>query len=314
MKVVFFGSPEDAVLALEKVLEAGHQLVAVYTRPDSAAGRSRRSRPTAVRVAAESCGIHVETPTSLRDTAATEQLLGFGADLFVVVAYGRILPPAVLEIPRLGVINIHPSLLPRYRGTSPVSTAILNGDSETGVTVMALDAGMDSGPLLAQSEPVPLKGDERTGSLTKQLFEMGAAMLPDVITGLEDGSIEPKPQDESQVTLTRLIEKEYGRINWSQDPAQIERMTRAYDPWPGAFTSLRGKNLKIISAAVSYSSSPGAKPGELQIRERRLFVCSGKGGDGELEIIELQPEGKRPMSARDFINGTPDLEGALLGE
>ncbi len=310
LKVTFFGSPKEALPALEKLLEAGHELLAVYTRPDRAAGRSRRSRPTAVKAAAESRGIHVETPRSLRDTVVQEQLRGQNNDLFVVVAYGRILPPEILNIPRLGVVNIHPSLLPRHRGPSPVSTAILNGDSETGVTVMLLDEGMDSGPVLAQSDPVALVGDERAEELTARLFEIGADMLPNVIAGLENGSTKPVSQDESQVTVTSLIEKEHGQIDWSHSASSIERMTRAFDPWPGAFTSLRGKNLKIISAAITNTGSSEGSPGLMQIRDRKLFVATGK---GELELKEVQPEGKRPMSAQDFINGTPDLAGTKLG-
>lgn len=307
---MFFGSPGDAVPALESLLEAGHDVVAVYSRPDRAAGRSRQSRPTPVRVASESRGLHVETPRGLKDEAVQDRLKAFGADLFVVVAYGRILPPDVLAMPRLGVVNIHPSLLPRYRGPSPVSTAILNGDSETGVTVMLLDEGMDSGPILAQSPSLRLTGEDRAGELTERLFGIGAEMLTDVISGIEDGSLTPQPQDESRVTVTRLIEKENGRIDWSQDAAQIERLTRAYDPWPGAFTSMRGKNLKVIKAGVAASEDSGLSPGTVSARERRLFV---KTGNGELELNEVQPEGKRAMSARDLINGTPNLDGLVLG-
>lgn len=314
LKVVFFGSPEDAVPALEKLIQADHEVVAVYTRPDRAAGRSRQSRPTAVKVAAESRRLHVETPAGLRDAEVQQKLRALDADIFVVVAYGRILPPEVLGIPRLGVVNIHPSLLPRHRGPSPVSTAILNGDTETGVTVMLLDEGMDSGPLLAQSKPVKLTGSERADTLTTSLFELGADMLPKVITGLEDGSLKPQPQDESQVTVTSLIEKEHGRIDWSCSAVEIERMTRAYYPWPGTFTTLRGKNLRVISAEVVNSASPDSSDGplgHLKVSEKRLFVTTG---NGELELLELQPEGKRPMLARDMINGMPDLDGTVLGQ
>lgn len=310
LKVVFFGSPGDAVPALEKVLAAGHEVVAVYTRPDRGAGRSRKIRPTPVKVAAEERGLHVETPAGLRNPKTQEQLRSFGADLFVVVAYGRILPPEVLAMPRLDVVNIHPSLLPRYRGPSPVPTAIFNGDSETGVTLMLLDEGMDSGPLLAQSEPVALTGDERSGDLTKRLFEIGAEMLPGVMAGLDDGSVTPTPQDESLVTMTRLVEKADGRIDWTRSAEEIERMTRAFDPWPGASTTLRGKGLKVIVARVSASDQPEATPGTVRVHDRRVFVACG---DGELELLEAQPEGRRPMSARDLINGMPDLDGAVLG-
>jgi methionyl-tRNA formyltransferase len=309
LNTVFFGSPEDAVPALTAVIEAGHSVVAVYTRPDKEAGRKRQSTPTPVRVAAEARGLRVETPAGLRGAEVQETLRGLGADVFIVAAYGRILPSEVLAMPRLGAVNIHPSLLPRYRGPSPVTTAIRNGDAETGVSVMLLDEGMDSGPLLAQSSPVPLNGTERADELTARLFQIGADMLPGVLDALEAGTLKPKPQDESLVTVTRLIEKEDGSIDWSLPAAEIERMTRALDPWPGAFTSMNGKNLKILSVAVVGTAKP-VPAGTVSVRERKIFVATG---DGELELRQVQPEGKRPMSARDFLNGTPGLDGAVLG-
>lgn len=331
LRVVFFGSPEDAVPALVSLLDAGQNVAAVYTRPDREAGRSRRSRPTPVRVAAESRGLRVETPKSLRGEAARQGLAELMADIFVVVAYGRILPPEVLAVPRLGVVNIHPSLLPRHRGPSPVATAILEGDAETGVTLMLLDEGIDSGPLLAQSDPVRLDGSARAGELTARLFAMGAEMLPATLAGLAAGTLTPQPQDAAAVTVTRLIEKDDGRIDWSRSAVEIERMTRAFDPWPGAFTSLGGKNLKIIAAAVAPGGGDQAKqggdagaadegaaprgrdvaaPGTVTVRDRRLFAATG---EGELELLTVQPEGSRPMTARDLINGAPGLHGALLG-
>ena len=318
MTLVFFGSPEDAVPALNYLLDAGHNVAAVYTRPDREAGRSRQPRQTPVRVAAEARGLTVETPRSLRDEETQRKLAALQADIFVVVAYGRFLPPEVLAIPRLGVVNIHPSLLPRHRGPSPVSTAILEGDATTGVSLMLLDQGMDTGPLLAQSEPVSLDGSERAGELTARLFATGAKMLSDTLTSLESGSITPEPQDESAATVTRLIEKDDGRIDWSQGAAHIERVTRAFDPWPGAFTSLRGRLLKVIAAQVMLpdeyavpSDTHAAVPGTVSVRDRRLLVTTG---NGELELLSVQPEGRRPVTAGDLINGTPDLHGAVLGE
>ena len=307
--MVFFGSPEDAVPALSAVIDAGHTVAAVYTRPDREAGRKRQPTPTPVRVAAEARGLRVETPAGLRGEEVQETLRSLNADVFIVAAYGRILPPEVLAMPRLGAVNIHPSLLPRYRGPSPVATAIRSGDAETGVSVMLLDEGMDSGPLLAQSSPVPLDGTERADELTARLFRMGAEMLPGVLDALEAGSLTPTPQDESRVTVTHLTEKEDGKIDWSMPAAEIERMTRAFYPWPGAFTSLAGKNLKALSAVVAREGRSGP-PGTVSVREKKIFVATG---DGELELLEVQPEGKRPMSARDFLNGTPGLDGAVLG-
>jgi methionyl-tRNA formyltransferase len=309
LNMVFFGSPEEAVPALAAVIDAGHSVVAVYTRPDREAGRKRQPRPTPVRVAAEARGLRVETPAGLRGAEAQGTLRNLNADVFIVAAYGRILPPEVLSMPRLGAVNIHPSLLPRYRGPSPVVTAIRNGDAETGVSVMLLDEGMDSGPLLAQSPPVRLDGTERADDLTARLFRIGAEMLPGVLDALETESLTPEPQDESLVTITKLIEKEDGSIDWSLPAVEIERMTRAYDPWPGAFTLLNGKNLKILSANAA-GEGKSAPAGTVSVRERKIFVATG---GGELELLEVQPEGKRPMQARDFLNGTPELDGAVLG-
>ena len=311
LRAVFFGSPDESVPALQNLLDAGHEVVAVYTRPDRRAGRSRQTRPTPVRIAAESRGLMVETPTGLRDDSVRDRLKSLRADVYVVVAYGRILPPEVLAIPRLGTVNIHPSLLPRYRGPSPVSTAILNGDVETGVTLMLLDEGMDSGPLLAQSEPVLLKGEERAGELMAHLFDVGARMLPDALAGLADGSMKLQAQDENQVSITKLIEKNDGRIIWSSSAAHIERMTRAFDPWPGAFTSFSGKNLKVISASVLNEPAKPVEHGTVAVSGRRILVATG---DGTLELLEVQPEGRRSMSASDLLNGYPDLHGIVLGE
>jgi methionyl-tRNA formyltransferase len=324
MTLIFFGSPEDAVPALISALDAGHEVAAVYTRPDRQAGRSRRSRPTPVRVAAESLGLQVETPKSLLDEETRQNLATVEADIFVVVAYGRILPPEILALPRLGVVNIHPSLLPRHRGPSPVSTAILNGDAETGVSLMLLDGGMDTGPLLTQSPPVPLDGSERAGELTARLFAIGAEMLPRTLAELRAGRITPEPQDERVATVTRLIEKDDGRIDWARSTEEMERMTRAFDPWPGAFTSLRGKILKVITAKgialeenspaegeeVAVAEKNVAVPGSVRVHDHRMFVITG---DGALELLSVQPEGRNPVTARDLINGRPDLNGAVLG-
>lgn len=309
LRVVFFGSPVEAVASLETLIQTGHDVAAVYTRPDERAGRSRKTQPTPVRAAAESLGLPIKTPKGLRGQDVQLALKGLEADLFVVVAYGRILPEEVLDLPRLGTVNIHPSLLPRYRGPSPVLAAILSGDSETGVSLMLLDEGMDTGPILAQSDPVPLKGGERTGELTSDLFELGAQMLTGVIEGLEDGSLKPQPQDENLASVTSLIKKKDGLIDWSRPAVYIERMTRAYDPWPGAFTSLRGKNLKIIEAGVFGDGGSGIPSGQVSVQERKIYVGTG---EDLLELLQVQPEGKRVMTARDFLNGTPDLDGEVF--
>jgi methionyl-tRNA formyltransferase len=310
------------VPTLRALLEAGHQVAAVYTRPDQPAGRSRRLQPTPVRAAAEALGLPVETPTGLRSAEVQHSLASLRAEVFIVAAYGRILPPDVLAIPRYGVVNIHPSLLPRYRGPSPVATAILEGAAETGVSIMLLDEGMDTGPVLARSIPVRLDGTERAGELTARLFEMGAAMLPQVLRGLEAGELKPEPQKAAAATVTRLIEKEDGRIDWGRPAAEIERAVRAFDPWPGTFTIWGGRTLKVLRAAVGGGEAgqhaggaggkrqPQAPPGTVRVAGKRIYVATG---EGDLELLSLQPGGRQPVAASDFLNGNPGVDGAVLG-
>lgn len=322
MKAVFFGSPAEAVPALRALLEAGHQVAAVYTRPDQPAGRSRRLQPTPVRAAAEALGLPVETPPGLRNAEAQHSLAALRAEVFIVAAYGRILPPDVLAMPRYGVVNIHPSLLPLYRGPSPVATAILEGAAQTGVSIMLLDEGMDTGPVLMRSAPVKLDGTERAGDLTARLFEVGAAMLDEALRGLEQETLKAAPQFDGLATVTRLIEKEDGRIEWGSLAAEIERAVRAFDPWPGTFTTWEGKTLKVLRAAVESGETglqavgsagrrqPQAKPGTVRVAGKRIFVTTG---EGELELLSLQLEGRQPVTASDFLNGNPGVDGAVLG-
>lgn len=310
MRIVFFGSPEEAVPALRETASGEHEVVAVYTRPDKPAGRSKKARPTPVRIAAEEIGLHVETPNGLRGEEAQLKLANFRADAFVVVAYGRFLPPEALSMPRLGAVNIHPSLLPLFRGPSPVTSAILDGAEETGVTLMLLDEGMDTGPILKQSGPVILDGTERAAELTQRLFTLGAEMLPGALDGLVDGSVKPTPQDDSRATVTRLIKKEDGEIDWSSAAIEIDRSVRAYDPWPGTFTTWDGRTLKVLETALSSDTTFSTDPGSVHVKERRILVSTGS---GTLEIISLQMEGKRPSSARDFLNGNPGFDNVILG-
>lgn len=316
MKTVFFGSPAEAVPALRALVTAGHDVVAAYTRPEKPRGRSRAPQPTPVQMAALELGLRVETPPGLRSSAAQDVLRGFGAAVFVVVAYGRLLPVKVLEMPALGVVNVHPSRLPLYRGPSPVAAVVLDGAVETGVSLMLLDEGMDTGPVVARSAPLSLVGTERAGELTKRLLELGAGMLPGVLRRLERGELTPEPQDDSLATVTQLLSREDGRIDWSQPARQIERMVRAYDPWPGAFTSWRGRILKVLRASLAESEAGGgAAPGSVTVRDRRIYVaCANQGQARELELLELQLEGRRAIAAADFLNGNPGFDGSVLGD
>ncbi len=318
MRIIFFGSPTEAADSLKSLIDAGQDIVAVYSQPDRRAGRGRIKSPTPVKEFAEAGGLPVFTPKSLRNNEEElSRLAAANADVFVVVAYGRILPPEVLQIPPMGVVNVHPSLLPKHRGPSPVVTAVLDGASETGVTVMLLDEGMDTGPILAQSAPVPLDGSERAEELQAALFKEGATMLPGVLEGLQDGSITPIAQDDSMATVTRLLERSDGEIDWALPAVRIDRMVRAYDPWPGTFTSWDGRGIKILDVAVLDESIAGASgvtgaggTGVTSVLEGRLIVATGSGA---IEIKRLQLEGRQATAAADFLRGQPEFDGATLG-
>jgi methionyl-tRNA formyltransferase len=311
MRIIFFGSPPEAAGSLETLLSAGHDVIGVYTRPDRRAGRGLTKTPTPVKLFAEKRGLPVFTPPGRLDPAREPgRMAAANADVFVVVAYGRILPAEVLAVPPMGVVNVHPSLLPMYRGPSPVVTAILDGQKQTGVTVMLLDEGMDTGPILAQSPPVVLTGSERAGELLGRLFEAGAAMLPAVLAGLQDGTLVATPQDESKATVTRLLKRSDGEIDWSQSSEHIDRMLRAYDPWPGTFTSWNGKGLKILDAKPPGKTGAAGDAGRVIVQNGKLFVGTGT---GPLEITRLQLEGRQGVSASDFLRGRPDIGGAVLG-
>lgn len=307
-RTVFFGSPAPAAESLRRLAASGLQIAAVYTRADRVAGRSRSAAPTPVKQAAEALGIPVRTPHSLRGADARAELAGLGAELFVVVAYGRLLPPPVLSMPGLGVVNVHPSLLPRYRGPSPVVTALLDGAPETGVTVMLLDEGMDTGPVLARSEPVRITPEDTGGALTGRLFAIGTDLLLATLPRWMAGQIVPEPQDDGAATVTRLIEKQDGALDFARGAEELERAVRAYDPWPGTFTRWNGRSLKILEAALV----PGGagRPGTVVVEGDRLVVATGCGG---LAVSRLQLEGRRGVTAAEFRRGYPAIEGAVLG-
>ena len=308
-RVVFFGSPQEAVAALIALVDSGNVVAAVYSRPDAVAGRSMVPEPTPVKAAAVSLGIPVETPPGLRSEEDQRRLASYAAEAFVVAAYGRILPAFVLTLPRLGALNIHPSLLPRHRGPSPVATAILEGDRHTGVTVMLLDQGMDTGAILAQSEPIGIGPHDTTGTLTPKLFETGASLLVETLLKWQQGQISPKPQDDAFATSTKLLSRGDGLIDWTRAPDHIERMTRAYDPWPGAFTTWRGRNLKLLEVAGGDASGQLAPGTVFRIGEGLGVAC----GNGAVAVKRMQLEGRNPVGAAEFLRGYPAIEGAVLG-
>lgn len=309
MRLVFMGTPDFAVPVLEALLLAGHEVAAAYTRPDSPSGRGQRLTPPPVKAYALERGLTVAQPETLRRQQAQEELRAFAPEALVVAAYGRILPPEVLAIPPKGVLNVHPSLLPKYRGPSPVATAILDGAQTTGVTIMLLDAGMDTGPVLAQRE-IAIQTDEAAGALTERLFRMGAELLVETLPAWAAGTLTPKPQDNAQATVTKLTEKEDGQLDFTQPAARLTRMLRAYDPWPGCFTRWEGKILKVLKGvAVARQTPVGAATWQVLAQGDGAAVVAG---EGLLRLEEVQLEGKRPQTIAEFLRGYPRFVGARL--
>ena len=311
LRVVFLGTPDFATIPLEALArDERYKLVGVVTQPDRPSGRGRAPEPPPVKQVALRLGVPVLQPETLREADAVAQLAALRPDVGVVAAYGEILRKAVLAIPPLSYLNIHPSLLPRHRGPTPVPGAILAGDAETGVTIIQLDAKMDAGPILAQRR-VPLPPDARAKAFTEQLFELGAQLLVEILAPYAAGRVEPIAQDDSQATYTALLKKTDGAIDWGVPAERIERLTRAYDPWPGAWTSWRGQPLKIIAAHVHAELSSHAPPGALLDRKDGVWVATGA---GVLELLLVQPAGKRALAAAEWRRGLHDIAGARLGE
>ena len=312
-RIIFMGTPDFAVPSLARLIAAGPdhnwRVVAVATQPDRRAGRGKKPVVSPVKALALEHGIDVLQPAGLRkDPAAVDALAALAPDLLVVAAYGLILPPRVLDIPRFGAVNVHASLLPAYRGASPITAALLDGRDETGVTIMLMDAGMDTGPMLAQARQ-SIAPDDTTAGLSTRLAAQGAELLVATLPRWLAGEIAPVDQADlpGEVSTCRLIKKDDGRIDWTRPAVAIERMTRAYAPWPSAFTTWRGENFKILRARVV----PGrATPGHVVAVEGGVAVGTG---DALLQLEEVQPAGKRAMDVASFLNGTPDFVGADLG-
>ena len=305
-RIVFAGTPDFAVPALQSLVDAGHAPVAVYTQPDRPAGRGRKLQHGPVKRAALNHDLPVYQPGTLRDETVQSELAALRPDLMIVVAYGLLLPPQVLALPRLGCVNLHASLLPRWRGAAPVQRAILAGDRETGITLMQMDAGLDTGPALAETR-CQINADDTGGSLHDRLAELGARLLHEQLDALLAGRLAPRPQAAEGATHAPRILRDEARIDWSQPALQIERQVRAFNPWPVAFSQLGEDNLRIWQARAVPDSFPG-QPGSLHPVDGRLYVATG---EGALELAQIQLPGRRPVSARDLINARP-LEGHKL--
>jgi methionyl-tRNA formyltransferase len=316
MSLVFIGTPAFAVPSLRRLAAAGHEISAVVTQPDRPKGRGRHPAPSPVKVAAVELGLPVIQPESLRDANSVDRLRRLSPELMVAVAYGQILRPNVLEIPERGVLNVHPSLLPLYRGASPIPAAILAGDAETGVTIMLMNEGMDTGPVLAQTR-VPISPHDTAGSLAESLADLGAELLVKTARDWLDGTVTPQPQDASLATVTRPLKKEDGGIDWSLPAVEIWRRVRAYDPWPGAYTALGGELVHIWSAWPIETDS-GAGPGVVVTVppaapvEAEAASFAVQTGSGLLAVLEAQRSGRKRLPSEELLRGMPGLIGKRL--
>ncbi|MQF98002.1 MAG: methionyl-tRNA formyltransferase [SAR202 cluster bacterium] len=313
MKVVYMGTPEYATWPLEKLLSEGHDIVGVYTQPDRQSGRGRQTTPPPVKVMAEREGLDVFQPKSFKGKGDLADLEKLKPDIIVVAAYGIILPPSALQIPVIGTLNIHPSLLPLYRGPTPVVTAILRGDPVTGVTIMEVDEGTDTGRVIVQQEE-PIKDEDTTVELTRRLFKQGANLLAQQMTNYYEGKIKLFKQDDTKATYTEKLTKDSGAIDWSQPAINIWRQVKAYSPWPGAYTRWNNKRIKLLDVWPSdFNINPIAAIGKVVVDDtKRPYVCSVQTGHGLLTLRTIQMEGKQATDPESFVNGRPDFANANL--
>lgn len=305
------GTPEFAVPSLQVLLDGKDQVVGVVTQPDQPSGRGMAFHAPPVKVLAEAHHVPVFQPAKLRVPGVLEQLQAWQPDLIVVAAYGRILPTTILTLPSLGCINVHASLLPKYRGAGPIQWAIANGEAETGITIMQISEQMDAGNILLQ-KALPIAAADTGGSLHDKLARLGAKALQEAIELLKAGQLTARQQNESEVTSAPLIKKEDGRINWNLDAVVIERRVRAFNPWPSAYTALNGKLLKVFAAQVEHSlRSSQAAPGTIiEVTPVSVSVVTG---NGVLTLLEVQLAGKKRLSAEEFLRGSHLQPGMMLG-
>ncbi|MDU8912746.1 methionyl-tRNA formyltransferase [Aestuariicoccus sp. MJ-SS9] len=302
MRVVFMGSPEFSVPVLEALAEAGHEIVCVYCQPPRPAGRGKKDRPTPVQARAEALGLTVRHPLSLKGAEAQEDFAALGADVAVVVAYGLILPQPVLDAPRFGCLNIHASLLPRWRGAAPIHRAIMAGDAETGICIMQMEAGLDTGPVLLR-QSVSIGDEETTGALHDRLSVLGAELIVEALAKLPD--LVPEPQPEAGVTYAAKIDKAEAAVDWTRDAAEVSRLIRGLAPFPGAWSLLDGARIKLLGARVT--EGQGA-PGQV-LDDEFTVAC----GQGAVRITRAQRAGKGAQDAEVFLRGHPVPAGARFG-
>ncbi len=308
-RIVFMGTPEFALPTLERLIER-YPVVGVVTQPDRPAGRGRRVEMPPVKEVALAEGIPVFQPQRLRNVEAVEHIRAWSPDVAIVAAYGQILPSEVLETPPHGVLNVHASLLPRWRGAAPIQGALLAGDDVTGVTIMKLDEGLDTGPILAMRE-TPIGPEETAGELEDRLARLGADLLMEILPAYLEGALEPRPQPEEGVTVTRRLRKSQARIDWSQSAEHLHNHIRAFSPSPGAYTFWDGVRFKVLRSRVVHPADPPeAEPGTVFLSDDMPAVVTGSGC---LALVRVQMAGKRPMDGDAFVRGRQDFVGTVLG-
>lgn len=310
MKIIFMGTPDFAVGTLEALITSGYEIALVVTQPDKPQGRKMELTPPPVKVCALQHGLEIYQPTRVREQSSMEYLKKYEPDMIVVAAFGQILPKELLELPKYGCINVHASLLPNYRGSAPIQWSILNGDAETGVTIMRMDTGIDTGDMIAK-RTVPIEEEDTGGSLFDKLAEVGAKLLVDTIPSIVDGTATYTKQDEACATKVGMIQKSQGVIDFHRSAQEINCQIRALNPWPSAYTKLHGKTLKIWKAKV-VAADGNYKPGTVaRITKDELCIATG---EGSLSVLEVQLEGKKRMATADFLRGVMLAEGEMLGE
>jgi methionyl-tRNA formyltransferase len=311
MKLIFCGTPQFAVPTLERLIAEKHDIELVITNPDEPSGRGHEVKPSAVKQAAMKAGLEVFQPPKLKEESTVQFLSNFRVDFLVIVAYGHIVPRWILGLPAHGCVNLHASLLPKYRGAAPIQWAIIRGESVTGVTTMKIDEGLDTGDILLRRE-VAIQDDDTAETLSQRLSVAGAELMAETLPKFIRGEIQPQPQDHAQATFAPLLKKEDGRIDWGLEAKEIGWRVRGLRPWPGAYTTFRGRNLHIWSAAPGAGQAePGLEPGTLLPERGTLRVVCGRGT--LLEVHELQLEGRKRLPTGDFLNGVHIAADEKLG-
>ena len=307
MRLIFMGTPEFSAPAIDALLEAGHEIAAVFSQPDKPKGRGYNLTPPPVKVKALEHGIPVYQPTTMKDGEALQIFKDISPDVAVVIAYGKILPKEILEAPKYGCINVHASLLPKYRGAAPIQWSVIDGESKTGVTTMQMDVGLDTGDMLMKCETA-IDPDETAGQLHDRLSLMGAKLIVDTLAALEQGALTPQKQDDSESCYAKMLTKELCAVDWHKSAKEIHNQIRGLSPWPVATAVLEGKKLKLHRSAIAAQGSETAACGEIISLDPLTVQC----GEGAVALLEIQAEGKKRMNAQDYLRGHPIETGTIL--